>query len=118
MSFNARDLLKLVQDFGETLTLRKVTTGGTYDASTGTVSESATTDYSFSGYFYNLAEGTSDLNQTRKGRRACVIPAKGLSVVPDDEDQILGNGDAVHIITVRTIFSDGQAVCYLCEVLE
>ena len=118
MSFNARDLLKLVQDFGETLTLRKVTTGGTYDASTGTVSGSATTDYSFSGYFYNLAEGTSDLSQTRKGRRACVIPAKGLSVVPDDEDQILGNGDAVHIITVRTIFSDGQAVCYLCEVLE
>jgi len=118
MSFNARDLLKLVQDFGETLTLRKVTTGGTYDASTGTVSGSATTDYSFSGYFYNLAEGTSDLNQTRKGRRACVIPAKGLSVVPDDEDQILGNGDAVHIISVRTIFSDGQAVCYLCEVLE
>ena len=118
MSFNARDLLKLVQDFGETLTLRKVTTGGTYDASTGTVSGSATTDYSFSGYFYNLAEGTSDLNQTRKGRRACVIPAKGLSVVPDDEDEILGNGDAVHIITVRTIFSDGQAVCYLCEVLE
>ena len=34
MSFNASDLLKLVQDFGETLTLRKVTTGGTYDAST------------------------------------------------------------------------------------
>jgi len=118
MSFNARDLLKLVQDFGETLTLRKVTTDGTYDASTGTLSGSATTDYSFTGYFYNLAEGTSDLSQTRKGRRACVIPAKGLSVVPDDEDQILGNGDAVHIITVRTIFSDGQAVCYLCEVLE
>ena len=46
MSFNASDLLKLVQDFGETLTLRKVTTGGTYDASTGTVSGSATTDYS------------------------------------------------------------------------
>jgi hypothetical protein len=118
MSFNASDVLRLVQDFGEPLTLRKVTKTGSYDTSSGTVSGSETLDYSFTGYFYNLAEGTSDLNQTRKGRRACVIPAKGLSVVPDDEDQILGNGDAVHIITVRTIFSDGQAVCYLCEVLE
>jgi hypothetical protein len=107
MSFNASDLLKLVQDFGETLTLRKVTTGGTYDASTGTT-----------GYFYNLAEGISDLNQTRRGRRACVIPAKGLSATPDDEDQILGNGDTVNITTVRTIFSGGQAVCYLCETFE
>ena len=118
MSFNARDLLKLVQDFGETLTLRKVTTGGTYDASTGTVSGSATTDYSFTGYFYNLAEGISDLNQTRKGRRACVIPAHGLTATPDDEDQILGRGDTVNITTVRTILSGGQAVCYLCEVFD
>jgi hypothetical protein len=118
MSFNASDLLKLVQDFGETLTLRKVTTGGTYNASTGTVSGSSTTDYSFTGYFYNLAEGISDLSQTRRGRRACVIPAKGLSATPDDEDQILGNGDTVNITTVRTIFSGGQAVCYLCETFE
>ena len=118
MSFNASDLLKLVQDFGETLTLRKVTTGGTYDASTGTVSGSATTDYSFTGYFYNLAEGTSDLTKTRKGSRVCAIAAKGLSVTPDDEDQILGYGDPVNIQTVRTIRSNGQPVCYLCEVYE
>jgi hypothetical protein len=118
MSFNARDLLKLVQDFGETLTLRKVTTDGTYDASTGTVGGSATTDYSFTGYYYNLAEGTSDLSQTRKGRRACVIPAKGLSVVPDDQDQILRTDETVNIMTVKTILSNGQAVCYLCEVME
>lgn len=116
MSFDARGLLKLVQDFGETLTLRKVTTGGTYDATTGTVTGSDTTDYSFTGYFYNLAEGTDDPNKTRKGRRACVVPASGLSVSPDDEDQILGNGDAVNIITVRTIFDHGLPVCYLCEV--
>ena len=118
MSFNARDLLKLVQDFGETLTLRKVTTDGTYDAATGTLSGSATTDYSFTGYFYNLAEGTFDLNKTRKGSRVCVVAAKGLSVTPDDEDQILGYGDPVNIQTVRTIRSKGQPVCYLCEVYE
>jgi hypothetical protein len=118
MSFNATDLLKLVQDFGETLTLRKVTTDGIYDAATGTLSGSETTDYSFTGYFYNLAEGTSDLTQTRKGRRACVIPTKGLSVVPDDQDQILRTGETVDIMTVKTILSNGQAVCYLCEVME
>ena len=118
MSFNARDLLKLVQDFGEPLTPRKVTTDGTYNADTGTLTGSATTDYSFTGYFYNLAEGTFDLNKTRKGSRVCVIAAKGLSVTPDDQDQILGYGDPVNIQTVRTIRSNGQPVCYLCEVYE
>lgn len=118
MSFNASDVLRLVQDFGEPLTLRKVTKTGSYDTSSGTVSGSETLDYSFTGYFYNLAEGTSDLTQTRKGRRACVIPAKGLTATPDDQDQILGNGDTVNITTVRTIFSGGQAVCYLCEVFD
>jgi len=118
MSFNASDVLRLVQDFGEPLTLRKVTKTGSYDTSSGTVSGSETLDYSFTGYFYSLAEGTFDLNKTRKGSRVCVIAAKGLSVTPDDEDQILGYGDPVNIQTVRTIRSGGQPVCYLCEVFE
>ena len=72
MSFRAYDLLNLVNDFGETLTLRQVTTDGTYDPATGSVSGSATTDTNFT----------------------------------------------VKISRVVTIWSDGNPVCYLCDVEE
>ena len=37
MSFRSFDLLNLVRDFGEDLTLRKVTTSGSYNPATGQV---------------------------------------------------------------------------------
>jgi hypothetical protein len=111
------DLLKLAKDFGETLTLRKKTTSGSYNPATGSVDSAATTDYSFVGYFYNYDNGIAgNLDEIRRGTRKCVIPALGLAVEPDDEDQIIGNGDTVNIVSVVTIFSNGAAVCYLCDV--
>jgi hypothetical protein len=71
MSFRPFDLLNLVRDFGESLTLRKVTTDGTYDPTTGAVDGSASTDYTVTGYFYNYETLTVD--QVRKGTRKCVI---------------------------------------------
>jgi hypothetical protein len=116
MSFRSYDLLNLVRDFGETLTLKKVTTAGTYNPATGDVDGSATTDYAFTGYFYNY--DTLNVDQIKKGTRKCVIPALGFSVEPDEKDIITGNGDGVAIVSVTTIFSDGAAVCYLCHVEE
>ena len=113
------NLLKMVEEFGEPLTLRKKTTAGTYDPTTGSVSGSDTTDYSFEGYFYNYDLGIiANVDEIRRGTRKCVIPALGISVDPDDEDQILGNGDTVNIISVVTIFSNGDKVCFLCDVRE
>ena len=116
MSFRAFDLLKLVEDFGETLTLRKITTDGSYNPATGSIENSATTDYSFTGYMYNYE--TLNVDQIKKGTRKCVIPALGFAVEPDEKDNIVGNNDNVVIVSVTTIFSDGAAVCYLCHVEE
>ena len=116
MSFRSFDLLNLVRDFGESLTLRKVTSGGAYNPATGEVDGSATTDYAFTGYFYNYE--TLNVDQIKKGTRKCVIPALGFSVEPDEKDIIVGNGDSVVIVSVITIFSDGNAVCYICHVEE
>lgn len=116
MLFSSYDLLKLVRDFGEDLTLRKLTTSGTYNPSNGSLSGSATTDYSVTGYFYNYETMIAD--QIRKGTRKCVLPALGLAVEPDEDDLIVGNGDTVTIKAVTTIFSNGTPVCYLCHVEE
>lgn len=117
-TFRAYDLLKLVQDHGQELTLRKKTTAGTYDPATGSVSGDATTDYTFDGYFFNFSAGLPIGDEIRRGTRRCVIPALGLVVEPDDEDQIIGQGDTVSIVSVNTIFSNGVKICYICEVSE
>lgn len=118
MSFRSYELLKLVKDHGETLTLRKLTNAGTYNPATGSVSGSATTDYDFEGYFFNFSVGLPTGDEIRRGTRKCAIPALGLAVVPDDEDLIIGQGDNVTIVSVTTIFNGGFAVCYICEVKD
>lgn len=111
------NLLKLVQRHGQTLTLDKVTTEGTYNPATGTVDGSVTTSYEITAYMYEVSEGIL-LNDITRGTRRCVIPALGLPIEPEDGDRISGNGDKVSIVRVTTHFSSGFAVCYVCEVSE
>lgn len=119
MSFRSYDLLKLVQEFGQDATLKKNSTQGTYNPATGSVEGSVTTSYPIQAYFYNYENGLSlSQDEVRRGVRKCLISAVGLTVVPDDEDQILGSGDAVSILSVVTIYSSGSPVCYICDVRE
>ena len=118
MTFRAYDLLKLTQDHGQALTLRKITTVGTYDASTGSMTGSATTDFAFIGYYYDFATQLDSGDELRRGIRKCVIPALGFAAEPDDEDIIIGPATTGAIERVVTLFSSGSAVCYLCEVRE
>lgn len=113
MYFNARDILGLIQDFGQTLTLTKTTTAGTYDTTTGTVSGSATKNYTFTGYFYTLSEATVDPLKTLKESKRVALPAHNLGFTPEEGDLIGGYGD---IRSIRTIDSNGSPVVYLCEI--
>lgn len=115
MSFRSFDLYNLLRDFGQSVTLRKVTTNGSYNPATGSVAGSATTDYTVTGYFYNY--DNMNIDQVVRGKRKCLISALD-NVEPDTQDMILGNGDKVTITSVTTIFSSGAAVCYICHVEE
>lgn len=111
----AYNLLKLVDRYGQDLTLIKSTTG-VYDPATG--SATATTEnFIFTGYMYDVQEGvlTSDI---RRGSRKCVIPPTNLGTVPDDGDQISGSDGVVGIKSVATMYSGTAVVCYICEVSE
>tara|TARA_R110002074_G_scaffold136689_1_gene281484 strand:+ start:277 stop:633 length:357 start_codon:yes stop_codon:yes gene_type:complete len=117
--FRSADLYRLVNDHGQSLTLRKITTEGAYDPATGSRSGGVTTDYSILGYFYNYSLGlTGDKDEIVRGQRKLLIAAQGLSITPDDEDLILGNGDTVKVTSVTTLFSGGVALCHMCGVQE
>ena len=111
----AYNLLKLVDRYGQDLTLTKSTTGA-YDPATGSATPT-TKDYIFTGYMYNVEEGIG-LTDVRRGSRKCVIPPTSIDVVPDDGDQISGSGDVVSIRSVMTMYSGNTVVCYICEVSE
>jgi len=117
MAFRAYDLLKLVEEHGETLTLRKQTYAA-YNPQTSLVGGTSTDDHSMTAYFYTYNLGVRDPDNINRGSRKCLISSLGLSVTPDTEDEIIGNGNKVHITNVLTMFSGGQAVCYICDVSE
>lgn len=114
---NAYNLLRLVQRHGSTLTLHKVAEGS-YDAATGSLTGSSTTEYEITGYMYDAIEGILNESDIRRASKKVIIPALGLTVVPDDGDYISGLGDKVHIVRVTTHYSSGLAVLYTCEVSE
>ncbi len=111
----AYNLLKLVDRYGQDLTLIKSTTGA-YDPATGSAT-GTTENYIFTGYMYDVQEGIS-VSDVRRGTRKCVIPPTNLGTVPDDGDQISGSGNVVSIKSVATMYSGGTVVCYICEVAE
>lgn len=116
MSFRAYDLLNLVQDFGQPLTLRQITTPGYYDTALGSLRGESTTDTVFRGYMYDYS--VMNPSEVMRGSRKCVIPSLGFSPEPEPDDLILGSGDTVKINRVVTIWSDGTSICYLCDVEE
>ena len=107
----------MLSDHGVTLTLRKKTTKGSYDASSGSITGSATTDYSVLGYLYNYSNGlVNDNEDIRLGQRKCLV--SGNSEEPETGDLIIGSGDDVKITNVTTIYSAGVVICYICNVKE
>lgn len=113
---NPYNLLRLVQRHGSTLTLHKVSEG-TYNPATGSLDGTSEDEFEVTGYMYD-AIATVDGTSINRATKRVVIPALGLTVVPDDGDAISGLGDTVHIVGVTTYYSNGMVVLYSCEVQE
>lgn len=116
MTIRARDLQRLVDRFGQPLTL--VSRGfGAYDPATGTkpVTEVNT---GFTGYFgsYDIQE-IDGVNVIRGDRKLILgsTDAEGLPISPEVDDQVDGDGDTVSIVSVGKIMSNGVVVCYICQ---
>ena len=119
--FRGYELNCMLKDHGSDVTLRVKSTDGTYDPATGTITGSATTDYTVRAHFsdFNLQEriATEIVDGMRKVLLS-TIDVDGDSIpTPEVGDQIIGEGDTVNIERVQTIYSGGP-VCYICYVKE
>jgi len=114
------DMYKLVNEFGQGVTFRKVTVGS-YDPATGSAGNT-TTDYSVKSYMaqYALTELTSD-NIVRGDRKALLsaFDTSGAAIPsPDESDLLVGAGDTVRVVSTQTIYNGDGVVCYICQVRE
>jgi len=109
---NSADFSRLIAHHGQTLTLTKVTTSGTYSPSTGTVTGSASTAYRFTGFVYNTVGSSTDASKTLKTSQSLVMSALNLGFTPEEGDSVTGQGE---IISVKTVNTGGTSIVYLCE---
>jgi len=111
----------LITQFGQEVTLRKVSYGA-YDPTTGTVASTTNTDYTARCYMsdYNLTEIDND--SVVMGDRKALLPSLDTSggslPEPDVGDKIVGFGDTVGVISTQKIYHADTLVCYICQVRE
>jgi len=111
----------LVNQFGQEVTLRKPNYGS-YNPETGTVQGNSNQNYTVKCYMaeYSLTEVNND--SILMGDRKALLPANDTSgsslPEPDAEDQIIGFGDTVKIVSVQSIYHADTLACYICQVRE
>lgn len=119
MTIRAIDLQRLVNFYGEPLTLVSKTYYG-YDPATGQDSFT-TTNVNLVGYqsSFDIMEidGTNVLRGDRKiifGNR----DSHGNPINPEVDDEVIGTGDRVSIVSVSKIMVGNVPTCYICQVRE
>lgn len=118
--FNNSGLRKLLREHGQNLTLRIFSLGS---FSTATLTQARTnTDYTVKGYIYDYTPSMIDGTSVLQGDRRVVLDSKTSANIatpePKPNDKIIGEGDAVNIVKVSKIISNGQLMCYLLQVRE
>jgi hypothetical protein len=100
---------KLMGKFGGALTYRRVASG-TYNASTGAVTETAT-DYSLRGVLEDVNKReVNELIQANDKR--LILAAADLAVTPNTADRVVISTVSHQIIRVQTIEQDNTAITY------
>lgn len=109
-----QDATALITEFGETLTIRQVTSG-TYDPATGSASNT-NNDVTFTGMFLNFNDDQIDGSEIRRGDRKVLLSATTPPVIPKQEDQVLDGTALLDIVQVRKIQENGVNLVFICQV--
>lgn len=118
---NASDLL---DRFGYDLTFRRVSGADSSNyVPGGSLGSTSNDDETVRGVFLSYTRGGDGQSLIDFGARRVVIAAKqtngsALTKIPQEADELIGEGDAVSIVQVRTIKSNATVIAYVCEVRE
>jgi hypothetical protein len=119
MTVRAVDLQRLVNTYGEPLTLISKSFG-VYNPATG---ENAVTSTSQTALGYNASYDLAEVDGTTviRGDRKVIfgsVDTSGQAINPKVDDEVVGRGDKVSIVSVSVIMSGPTPICYICQVRE
>lgn len=116
----AADLQRLVNLYGEPLTLQKYD-DGPYNPQTGASERDPKDPIHFVGYHATFDLGDLDGENIIRGDRKVILgntDTNGDPILPENDDEIIGVGDTVSIVSVSKIKSKTDVICYVCQVRE
>jgi hypothetical protein len=117
-----RDVVELLREHGYNITFRRPSNGGTYNPATGAVSGGSNADETVRCVFVNYTARDLDGTLVQRGDRKAIIAATyngaALSKVPQIDDELRGEADAVRIVAVQTIKSGSSVLAYVCQARE
>jgi len=104
------------------LTIRTETQGA-YDPSTGTTAAGTTTDRTAKIALVSYKESDIDGTKVKFGDRKALISAldsngQAIAYPPLVDDRIIGEGDAVTIVSLRILKINGTEVAWIAQVRE
>lgn len=116
------DVARLMRQHGQDITFRRIVQG-LYNPSTGTTGTATNSDetarIAFVSYLAREIDGTNVQRGDRKAIMAMVnTSGTALSKTPQINDQLIGEGDTVSVVDVRTVKSGSTVVAYICQVRE
>lgn len=118
--FDNASLRKLINEHGQSLTIRTYTIGS-FNEDTLTQARTSA-DQTVKGYFYEFTPSMIDGSTVLVGDRRLVLDSKttgGAAVTePKPDDQVIGNGDTVNVVKTSKIISNNTLMCYILQVRE
>ena len=108
------DIYNLIVRTGRAATLKKKASG-TYTPGTGLAGDSETT-YSVKCKLVEYADKLINGTTIKQSDRKALIAAKGLAVVPDENDLLTDNGITYNILRVQKIEQGSTVIAYACQV--
>lgn len=119
MTIRAVDVQRLITLYGEPLTLIKKAFGA-YNPATGTTTTTET-EVDILGYQASFDLAEMDGVSVIRGDRKVLMSTKAINgdtFEPDIDDEIVGTGDTVSIVSVSKIMSGTTVLVYICQVRE
>jgi hypothetical protein len=108
------DALALLKQFGQPMTLRRVTDGA-YDPATGVVARSEQ-DTTVTGAVFGINDERVNGSTVLRGDKEATISAKALAAPKANGDLLIVQGDRHQIVSVAPLAPGGVAVIYKLQI--
>jgi len=120
MALMDREIFKLLDEFGQQLTLRRTTSS--YDPTTGD-NTTTTNDYDIQGKFSDYDRNLVDGSLVKVGDRQLhispidpVSPNSDIAIEPQQGDEIIGSRTKMQVVSVQYIEQAGEPIGYIAQV--